>query len=521
MATTITGVRVFDGERLTEHTAVRLEGGLIDAVGGDELLRPGDQHVAGRGTLLPGLIDAHVHLLPGASRQALTFGVTTLLDMFSKPETVREAEAEGGADVRSSSIGATAPGGHPSMMYAPFPYVTGPADAEAFVADRVAEGARHLKVLYDDGGPLRVPSLDVPTVAALVSAAHGAGLLAVAHVTTAAAAVDLLPTGVDVLAHVPFDPLTATQVAAIGEAGVAVIATLSIADGFPGDVLLEAPELAGRLGPAWSDVLRRQAHRWLPPELPDFAAAARNVGLLYEAGVTVLAGTDAPNPGIVHGASVHRELQRLVAAGLTPVEALAAATARTAEVFGLADRGRVLPGLRADLLLVDGSPDVDVAETQRIAAVWKDGVRADVDGYVGSAAERAGLEALRAQTEKVIAAVREMLPVTVRRDEDGEVLGHLRREGTGWQPVTVFGGVLAGPSSREEAEEVLRRDGLASLGEVWWVHSGAEFREARIQEARPDRIRIRWADPLVEQSPQGEWIDPRVVRIQRQRPEAE
>ncbi|WIV55977.1 amidohydrolase family protein [Amycolatopsis nalaikhensis] len=249
MATTITGVRVFDGERLTQHTAVRLEGGLIDAVGGDELLRPGDQHVAGRGTLLPGLIDAHVHLLPGASRQALTFGVTTLLDMFSKPETVREAEAEGGADVRSSSIGATAPGGHPSMMYAPFPYVTGPADAEAFVADRVAEGARHLKVLYDDGGPLRVPSLDVPTVAALVSAAHGAGLLAVAHVTTAAAAVDLLPTGVDVLAHVPFDPLTATQVAAIGEAGVAVIATLSIADGFPGDGMLAAPELAGRLGP--------------------------------------------------------------------------------------------------------------------------------------------------------------------------------------------------------------------------------------------------------------------------------
>ena len=85
------------------------------------------------GTLLPGLIDAHVHLLPGAPRQALSFGVTTVLDMFSKPDTVRQAVAQGtgpdAAEVRSSSIGATAPGGHPTMMYAPFPYVTGPQDA--------------------------------------------------------------------------------------------------------------------------------------------------------------------------------------------------------------------------------------------------------------------------------------------------------------------------------------------------------------------------------------------------------
>jgi imidazolonepropionase-like amidohydrolase len=204
MVTTITGVRVFDGERLTEHTAVRLAGGLIEAVGGPELLRAGDEQVDGRGrTLLPGLIDAHVHLLPGAPRQALTFGVTTVLDMFSKPDVLREAMAQGArpdaADVRSSSIGATAPGGHPTMMYAPFPYVTGPRDAERFVADRLAEGATHLKVLYDDGtggGPMPMPSLDLPTVVALVEAAHRAGLIVAAHVSTSRAAVDLLPTGV-------------------------------------------------------------------------------------------------------------------------------------------------------------------------------------------------------------------------------------------------------------------------------------------------------------------------------------
>jgi imidazolonepropionase-like amidohydrolase len=416
MATTITDVRVFDGSRLTSHTEVRLVNGLIAAVGRQES-HPGDEVVDGRGgTLLPGLIDAHVHLLPGAPQQALTFGVTTVLDMFSKPGVVREAMASGGADVRSSSIGATAPGGHPSMMYAPFPTVTGPQDAAAFVADRLAEGATHLKVLYDDGstsGPLAAPSLDVSTVAALVKAAHDASLKVVAHVTTARATMDLLPTGVDAFAHVAFDPFTDGQVRAIADAGVAVIATLSIADGFPhepGMPLLNEPALAARLGPRWTAVIESQGKRWMPPVKPDFTAASQNVAKLHSAGVPILAGTDAPNPGTVHGASLHRELQRLVDAGVAPLAALAAATSRTAACFGLTDRGWIKPGLRADLLLVDGCPDERIADIQRITGVWRRGKRATVDAYVGSAAEDAGLAMLRAQTDKVIAEIKTRFP---------------------------------------------------------------------------------------------------------------
>ena len=531
MTTTITGVRVFDGEHLTGHTAVRLAGGLIEDVGGPELLRADDQHVDGRGgTVLPGLIDAHVHLLPGVPRLALTFGVTTVLDMFSKPSLVRAALAQGAgpdaADVRSSSIGATAPGGHPSMMYAPFSYVTGPQDAEAFVADRVAEGATHLKVFYDDGtsGPMPMPSLDVPTIAALVGAAHWAGLIVVAHVSTARGARALLPTGVDVLAHVPFDPLDDEQIQAIAEAGVAVVATLSVADGFPGDQaampLLAEPALAARLGPAWSEVLERQRHRWLPAQLPDFAAAADNVRRLHRAGVPLLAGTDAPNPGTVPGASVHRELQHLVAAGLTPSEALRSATARAADVFGLIDRGRVRPGLRADLVLVDGRPDQLITDSQQVAAVWKQAVRVDLDSYVGSADEREGLAALRAQVDKVTAAIRSVIPqqakITIRRAEDGEILGYVVPTGTGWQPETIFRVALAEPTSRDEAEEILRRDGLARLSDAWWVEcEPGQWREAYIQEARENRIRIRWADPLAEQPAHGHWIDPQVLRVRR------
>ncbi|MCP3803113.1 amidohydrolase family protein [Allokutzneria sp. A3M-2-11 16] len=416
MATVMTNIRVFDGESVTEDSAIRWRDGLIVAVGGAELLEPGDEHVDGRGgTVLPGMIDAHVHLLPGSPRQAVTFGVTTVLDMFSKPDLVREATAQGAgpdaSDVRSSSVGATAPGGHPSLMYAPFPYVSGPADAEAFVADRVAEGATHLKVLYEDGtvGPMSWPSLDVPTVAALVRAAHGAGLLVAAHISTAQAAMDLLPTGVDVFAHVPFDALTDEQVQAIADAGIAVIATLSIADGFPGAnghmPLLDELTLKPRLGPAWSEVVKAQGERWLPPEFPDFSVPQDNVRRLRAAGVPILVGTDAPNPGVVHGASVHRELQHLVAAGLDPLDALKAATAQTADVFGLADRGRIRPGLRADLVLVEGQPDRYISDSQYVAAVWKQGARVDLDGYVGSADERAGIALLQEMTNKVIAAM--------------------------------------------------------------------------------------------------------------------
>lgn len=114
----------------------------------------------------------------------------------------------------------------------------------------------------------------------------------------------------------------------------------------------------------------------LPRRLPslslDHARAA--VRVLAAAGVPLLAGTDAGNPGTAHGASIHRELELLVSAGLTPIEALRAATSTPARVFRLLDRGRLAPGLRADLVLVDGDPSRDITATRAIVQVWRNGV---------------------------------------------------------------------------------------------------------------------------------------------------
>lgn len=89
---TISAERLFDGTRTVAATHLRVADGVIDAVGGPEVVGPDDVLVTG-GTLLPGLIDAHVHLLPGCTRLAATFGVTTVIDQFSKPDVIEPERA--------------------------------------------------------------------------------------------------------------------------------------------------------------------------------------------------------------------------------------------------------------------------------------------------------------------------------------------------------------------------------------------------------------------------------------------
>ncbi|GAA0622457.1 amidohydrolase family protein [Kribbella sandramycini] len=521
MAITFLRTRLIDRGQLLTDDCLRVADGRIAAIGGPEIARPGDQLFDG-GTLLPGLIDAHVHLVPGASQLSATFGVTTLIDLFSKPDLIT-AERAAGADFRTSSIGATAPGGHPSLAYAPFPYVEGPADAEQFVADRIAEGADHLKLIYDDGSGhgLQMPSLDLATVEALTNAAHAQGLKVVAHISTASAAVAVAACGVDVLAHAPNDELSAEQVQALADAGIAVIATLDVIDGFGVLPLREEAELIARMPARWRRLLDSQARRWMPPQAPDGAAALANVLALHQAGVTILAGTDAPNPGLVFGASLHRELQHLVHAGLTPAEALTAATSGPAEVFGLADRGRIAVGARADLLLVDGDPLTDITATHRIRRTWLQGV--EPTGYAGSDIELAGLAFIGETTTRIVNAIKEMWPnfpgpEDVLR-EDGELLGHVIPLTDGWEPITTFGAALGPVGEHDDAVATVERDGLASLAEPWWARTdGWVWEEATIVEAQPDRVRLRWNDPMREQPPSGQWYPLTDVDLSRTKP---
>ena len=414
-ATTVVNARVFDGARLRSWTSVRLADGVVTDCATGSAAQDGDEVIdGGGGTILPGLIDSHVHLVPGALSQALIFGVTTVLDMFSKPDVVAVAKQQAGtrsdvADVRSVGIGATAPGGHPSMMYAPFPTLTGPEQADQFVADRVAEGSDYLKIFSGTAG--RWPSLDPDTITALTVAAHSRGLVVVAHISSVAGAREVVSAGVDVVAHVPADgELDKTLAERIAAAGIAVGPTLATIENVLGEeggaALAGDRRIAETLQDAWARRLTSGA-AGRTQGMPPYSRAEENVGRLVDAGVTILAGTDAPNPGTVFGASLHRELELLVRCGVTPAQALAAATAAPASAFNLADRGSIAPGRRADLILVSGDPLTDITATRAIKRIWRAGVPCDRRAPVASAAETEEVDAFYSQVAKAVAAVRE------------------------------------------------------------------------------------------------------------------
>ncbi|MFG2484579.1 amidohydrolase family protein [Streptomyces virginiae] len=380
MRTRIHGVRVFDGRHAAGVRDVILENGLVVAVSAPDAGAFADVEVDGRGrTLLPGLIDAHTHVFDGSLAEALRHGVTTELDMFCLPRPLARyrrlaADRDDVADLRSAGLLATAPGGHPTQLIAALTgtlldpedvpeidFVSDPERAPQFVKARLAEGSDFLKLVVDDG---TVHGIDLPVMSpavasALTSAARTAGLRVVAHAVTAADVVTALDAGVDGLAHVwadlaPRDPASARLARRVRDQGVFVVSTLAY---------FEAVDAQGA-----------GAATCVPPGR--YPAAVGALRALREAGVTLLAGTDATPFAPAHGAGLHRELALLVQdGGLRPEEALTAATALPAHHFGLADRGLIAPGLRADLLLVEGDPTQEVSALGAIVDVWRRGVR--------------------------------------------------------------------------------------------------------------------------------------------------
>jgi imidazolonepropionase-like amidohydrolase len=385
------GARVFDGRRVLDGADVMVRDGRIVAVGAGLAVPAGFTVVDGRGrTLLPGLIDAHTHSFLTARRDAIRFGVTTELDMFSDWHQIAEARKTREstaptpvADLWSAGTLATVPHGHGTEYGFPIPTLTRPDEADAFVKARMAEGSDYLKIILEDGSAYGhpLPTLDLATTKALVASAHAQHKLAVAHVATEEEAREAFDAHIDGLAHVFIDRTASPATIALAQrSGAFVVATLSVAASASGSddsrKLADDPRIAPWLAVGQATSLRapfpdtwRKSHF-----LPD---ATENVRRLHAAGVPILAGTDSGNPGTAHGASLHEEMALLVSAGLSPVEALAAATAEPAQRFGLVDRGRIAAGLRADLVLVDGDPTTDIESTRAIVAIWKNGVAID------------------------------------------------------------------------------------------------------------------------------------------------
>ncbi|HEY4020097.1 MAG TPA: amidohydrolase family protein [Pseudonocardiaceae bacterium] len=340
--TVINNVRVFDGERLLDQRTVVING---DHIGID----PAGAHIidGAGGTVLPGLIDAHVHVTTREHLEtARRWGVTTMLDMGSFVSFAALRGLDGLPDIRTSTAAAVAPGQFAQMMGFPAEVqLSNPDQIAGWLADRVQAGADYIKLIVEEAG-----ALDGSFIGPIVAAAHQHDLLTIAHATSVAATRLAIDNGVDFSTHAPLDAIIedATVQRMLAEDRAAI------------------PTLT----------MMRQAAAFHFPDAADeaYGHARDSVTALHRAGVPILLGTDAHPPmglmPVTHGEAVHDELALLVEAGLTPVEALTAATANTADRFGLTDRGRIAEGQRADLILIDGDPTEDITASRAIRRVW-------------------------------------------------------------------------------------------------------------------------------------------------------
>jgi imidazolonepropionase-like amidohydrolase len=422
----IRNVRVFDSphaQLLEGLRDVEVRDGRIAAIGSPTIPGAGLPEVDGHGgTLLPGLVDVHTHTtgsanppwmsgLPAQQENLGAFlyaGVTTVLDAAALTPAIFDVRARVG---RGALLGPhmyaagpmfTAPNGHPvGVLRATMPRlvlwyvrprlareVATPEAARQAVADLLPNHPDFIKIAADDVFPGE-PRIGTDVMAAIVARAHEGHVRAVAHVGRSRDVVDAVGAGVDALMHdVYVEPITAEAVAAIARAHVPVVVTIGIWDAVEelGTRDLEKrsaitrqvaqPTVLGALSAFPDDAERARFEAASHPLREGHAARRSNVAALRAGGVTILVGSDAASPGQFPGAGLHDELAKLVESGMTPGEALRAATYDNARFLadGPAAFGEVAAGQRADLVLVDGDPTTDIAATQRIVRVWLDGV---------------------------------------------------------------------------------------------------------------------------------------------------
>lgn len=311
--------RLFTGRTLLSGSvAVAVKGGKVVAAGRLKIPRSA-RVIRFRGaTLLPGIIDLHVHSTPASLLRA---GVTTTRNT-GEPEAVLRPPfaARGYPRVVAAGPIITVPGGYPTGRSpgtaAP---IRSPAEGAAKVDTLVAEGAALIKISLTAGESETLPMLSVDEVRAIVAAAHEHRRIVTAHVLEGKGLAVALAGGVDELAHMPCAGATRDQIVALAERRIRVVGTLHI----------------GRLFRA---------------QCPDLMTNAR---AFVQDGGQLLYGSDIPGvPATLDLA----ELGLMQQAGLTPREVLQAATADAGKELGMAPLGTLARGAPADLWVVKGNP---------------------------------------------------------------------------------------------------------------------------------------------------------------------
>jgi len=389
----IEGARLFDGRALQPTARVLIREGTIASVGGPPVEGAETARFDGA-TILPGLIDAHVHLcfdasadpvqtlagrddeaaleqMAAAAAFALRAGVTTIRELGSRGDLtfrLRDRVVSGraiGPHILAAGRALTIPMGHCWFL-------GGAAEDEAallaLIRTEIERGADIIKIMATGGAmtptsDTRKPQFSAETLRRAVDLAHELGRPVAAHAHAREGMRDALAAGVETIEHASF----------IGPDGARVHD-----EDLP--MVLESrtvlvPTLTPVAGRASTPDARAGA---LEPEMTaaQFWEIRRaDVARLHAAGVRMIAGSDC-GVGLVPHDSVITEIGFMIDAGFSASEALTAATADSAAVLGIdSATGRLAPGLRADVLVVDGDPLVDIGALRKPLAVFKAGQR--------------------------------------------------------------------------------------------------------------------------------------------------
>jgi imidazolonepropionase-like amidohydrolase len=414
-AVVLKGATLIDGTgRAPQQNAVLvIDGGRVAVVGaaGKVAIPQGARVVdlTGR-TIIPGLINAHGHagLVAGGQNRADAYtrenvqaqllqyeryGVTAVLTLGLNRDIVydiRDEQRRGsvpGATLFTAGRGIGVPGGAPPVPVAPDQVYRPktPEEAAADVDEAAAHKPDYFKIWVDDVWG-KFPKMEPAVFKATIEAAHRHKIRVASHVFYLADAKGVISSGVDALAHSVRDqPVDDELVSLMKKRGTFYVATLNVDASFfalaDEPALLDDPFLSGALPPESVQQFRSPEYRAkvaADPNVPKARAALangmRNLKTLHAKGVRIAFGTDSgANPSRIPGWAEHRELELMVRAGLSPMDALVAASRGSAAMIGISDRGTLEKGKRADLLVLAANPLEDIRNTRKLVSVWHDG----------------------------------------------------------------------------------------------------------------------------------------------------